>query len=167
MKKRISIFHDNLILETARELAQERGIKFRSAPENFVNTSEWGPVEAAIATDEMYATFLIQQMPGCCAVLTLSYIRPNPRTQETVDYVIQFVEEAAEAAGFGSVVMTQVVPAFTKYMWKHEPWIKCLDRKWKVSDPFRNAKSGNLCIYLTKDLKQPNKRQGLERVVEE
>ena len=61
--------------------------------------------------------------------------------------------------------MTQVVPAYTEYMWKKEPWHQVLSRGWRRSDPFRNAKSGNLVVYLIKDLEQPAKREGLERIL--
>lgn len=167
MKKRILIFHDNLIVETMKELAQERGLKIVTNPKDLVlGHMDWDNVLCDLRGEDFEAQFQVQQMPGCCAILTLSYIQTHPYTQKNIDYAIQFVEEAAEAAGFGSVVMTQVVPVFTKSLWKQEPWILALKRNWQPSDPFRNAKSGNLCVYLTKDLKQPAKRQGLERLVE-
>jgi len=78
------------------------------------------------------------------------------------NHVLELIEQAAHEAGFGSVMMTQVVPAYSKMFWKQEAWIKCLDRKWIASPAFRNAKSGNLVVYLTKDLEQKGKRQGLE-----
>lgn len=159
-----TVFHDNLILETMREIAQERGYKFKSIPEVLKGFNEWNSVNCAMFTKEFYVMFDVQQMPGCCAVLALSYVKPEPRTVENFDTVVQFVEEAAYRASFGSVVMTQVVPAYSKMLWKEQLWIKCLDREWVASPPFCNAKSGNLVTYLTRDLGQKGQVEGFERV---
>lgn len=160
--RRVSVFHDNIILHTLHELSQDRGFELWSSPEVLDRLNEWDPIKCRIETKYFDAGFDLQQCPGCCAVLILSYIKVRPYSQEHFNQVVEIVEDAAKLAGFGSVLMTQVVPAYSKMLWKDEPWIKCLDRGWVASEPFRNGKSGNLCVYLTKDLKQPGKVKGLE-----
>ena len=161
----VMVFHDNKILEAMHKLAIEKGFTFSSSPQHLNLDNEWDSVDSFIELEDIHASFQIQQMPGCCAVLTLSYVNVAPWSYDNFDTIVKLVEEAAFAAGFGSIVMTQVVPAYTGYMWKNEPWHQVLSRGWRRSDPFRNAKSGNLVVYLTKDLEQPAKREGLERIL--
>jgi hypothetical protein len=158
----IGLGHPNLILITLHELAEEQGFRFTSRPDQLHGFNEWNKIGCRIESENLGADFELQQMPGCCAVLTLSYLNVGPYTKENFDYIVKIIEDATFNAGFGSLVMTQVVPAFTKSTWKNEPWILCLDRGWVASDPFRNAKSGNLVVYLTQDMKQKGKRAGME-----
>lgn len=162
MPRIIGVGHRNYIIQALTENQQEGGYRFEAEPKEVGGQSDWDAIACFVKTATFEGNFCVQQMPGCCAVLVLSYIRTHPFTQETVDQVIAIVEKAAYDAGFGSVAMTQVVPAYSKMFWKKEPWIRCLDRNWTVHDPFRNAKSGNLCVYLTVNLNQPGKRDGLE-----
>jgi hypothetical protein len=163
---RYEFFHQNIILDTLKEQGTKDQFEVYTKPFQMEGYDEWNKAEVWVDGKDLNASFDVQQMPGCCAVLVLSYIKVNPFTYESVDRVIKFVEAAAKEAGFGSVVMTQVVPAFSKMLWKNEPWIKCLDRGWQPSKGFINAKSGNIVTYLTKDLAQPGKRKGLEVQVE-
>ena len=157
--------HPNLILDVFGELAKERQWGFSSRPQFLNRENEWEPIRVLLKTKEFKANFGLQQMPGCCAVLIAYYVDVKPWTQEAFYLALQAIEEAARAAGFGSVLMAQVVPAnFSRHIggWDREPWFKCLSRGWVDSEPFMNAKSGNWVIYLMKDLAQPGKREGLE-----
>lgn len=158
----LGVGHPNLIIEALRDNQEKGKYRFASNPKKAYGKAEWNSIQCWLRIGEVEAECQLQQMPGCCAVLVLSYIRTKPYSQENVDQVIQIVEQAANDAGFGSVVMTQVVPKFSRMFWNYEPWIKCLSRGWVASAAFRNAKSGNLVTYLTKDMKQPAKREGLE-----
>lgn len=161
----LGIAHTNLIIPAMKDNQETGGYRFNCSPHEVEGPSEWDTIKCFLATEEMRGCFQVQQMPGCCAVLVLSYIKVNPSTQENVDEVIKIVEQAAYDAGFGSVMMTQVVPAYSKMLWKKEPWIRCLDRGWTYNDPFRNAKSGNLCVYLSKDMNQPHERPEREQTL--
>jgi len=154
--------HPNLILETLKDTLTERGFEFESIPKELHAGNEWNSIHCKIGSDNLAGGFDLQQCPGCCAVLIVSYVRLDPWNFGAFDYVLKLIEEAAFNAGFGSVMMTQVVPAYSKMFWERECWIKCLDREWVVSPAFRNAKSGNLVVYLTKDLEQAGKKAGLE-----
>ena len=160
---RILVFHDNIILKTLPEVCEKVGMTFTSIPNCLTPQNEWDSINCKVFGKSFFAHFDLQQMPGCCAVLVLSYVKVRPWTLDNFDALVQLVEEGAHEAGFGSLMMSQVVPAYTKSEWDEEPWIKCLKRSWVASDPFRNAKSGNLCVYLTKDLKQSHKVRGMER----
>jgi hypothetical protein len=163
MKGKLVVDHQNHITEMLKDLAQEQGCEFNSNPEDSCGINDWHPVQCWLTAKEFDAQFQVQQMPGCCAVLVLSYIRVKPYTYDLVDKVIEFVEVAAKNAAFGSVAMTQCVPAFSQMLWKKEPWIKCLDRGWEHSKPFMNGKSGNIVTYLLKDLGQKVKMKGFEQ----
>jgi hypothetical protein len=163
MPRVINVAHPNLILETLGDLCKERGYKFESTPKELFPHNEWQEVHCYIETPEMWMGFSVQQHPGCCAILDLSYVKVKPWSQGNFDFAMQTVEEAAFNAGFAAVMMTQVVPAYSKMLWKHEPWIQGLDRGWQATvPPMRNAKSGNLVTILLKDLEQVGKRQGFE-----
>lgn len=150
----IGVLHPNLILEALYKLRKEGGFELRSVPRKLNPKNEWESIFCHIDMIDMEAEFSLQQMPGCCAVLVVSYVRVSLPTQANFIRVLEIVEVAAKNAGFGSVVMTQVVPAFN--------WFPCLGHGWICSKPFRNAKSGNMVIYLTKDLQQEGKKQGFE-----
>ncbi len=167
MPERSLVGHPNLILETLREILEERGFDFKSTPKELHGFNEWNIVHCEIHHKDLWAGFDLQQCPGCCAVLVISYVKTDPWSFGAFNHVLELIEQAAHEAGFGSVMMTQVVPAYSKMFWKQEAWIKCLERKWVASPAFRNAKSGNLVVYLTKDLEQKGKKQGLEFKIEE
>jgi hypothetical protein len=160
--------HRNYITKMLRDMAKREGYDFESDPHDTCKRSDWCDVTCGLETPRFRATFHVQQMPGCCAVLVLSYIRTQPYTYNNIDEVIRFVEEGAKNAAFGSVAMTQVVPHFSRMFWKKEPWILCLapNRKWAASPAFRNGKSGNLVTLLTKDLEQDSKMEGFEEIVQ-
>ncbi len=158
----INVLHPNLILETLKDICDERGYSLESVPKKLDRENEWKDVYCTIEGKEFQTRFDVQQHPGCCAILDLSYVKVYPWSQEAFDFVMQLVEEAAFNAGFATVMMTQYVPGYSKLLWKHEPWIKGLDRGWLFIPPMRNAKSGNLVTILTKDLGQKGKVQGLE-----
>lgn len=165
MEDRRLVAHPNLILKTMRDVGKDVGFRFISHPKDFNCFSEWDDANCLIITKEYRARFHLQQMPGCCAALIIHHVEVRPYSQKTFDQVLKYIEEGACQAGFGSVMMAQVVPPLkydVRFKWEDEPWIKCLERAWQASEPFRNAKSGNLVIYLTKDLGQYGKRHGLE-----
>lgn len=162
-RKIVGFGHANIILETMKQNAEERGYAFDSIPGELYRHNEWSQVHCRLETKDYASEFQLQQMPGCCAFLTVSYLNTNPRRDRDVfDSVLQHIEAGAFDAGFASLCLTQVVPAYSKMLWSKEPWIKCLDRKYKHVGPFINAKSGNLVVWLIKDLEQKGKRQGLE-----
>jgi hypothetical protein len=160
----LAVLHPNLILQTLQEVADEQGLEFNSVPQNLAEVGDWKQILVRLVGKDFRADFDVQQMPGCCAVLILSYLHCMPETQDIFDQVVQLVEDATFRAGYGSLMMAQVVPAYTRSTWKDQPWIECLafHRGWTVSDPFRNAKSGNLVVYLTKDMKHKAKVAGFE-----
>ena len=158
----LGVLHPNFILEALNELSQGGEFQFKSNPRKLDAEREWHDIFCNLDTKDIESHFHLQQCPGCCAVLIVSYVRVHPWTQQSFDAVLQIIEEAAKMAGFGSVMMSQVVPNYSKMFWKEEAWIKCLDRGWEPSKAFRNGKSGNLVAYLTKDLEQKDKRKGLE-----
>ena len=153
--------HPNLILETLGELSKENGWKFDSKPKRLFPHSEWDDIFCTLQAKDFGGNFAVQQMPGCCAVLIVHHVNPREHSQEMFDALLQQIEIAAYAAGFGSVMMAQVVNHGLRD-WDKEPWALCLKREWLMSDPFVNAKSGNPVVYLTKNMHQPGKRAGLE-----
>ena len=144
--------HPNLILETLAEVAKERKIEFFSVPQFLDGRNEWDEIYVELKTKQFVAQFQLQQMPGCCGVLVVFYVNVNPWTKENFQKVLKSIAEAAYQAGFGSLLMAQVV--HKDEIWQGLPW--------KVSEPFVNAKSGNRVVYLTLDLGQKEKREGLE-----
>lgn len=151
--------HPNLILETLPEICERDGWEFKSSPKRLYGSNEWNSVYCQIYDKDFRATFQLQQMPGCCAVLTASYIDPEPREPKYFTKAVEAIREAAYEAGFGSLVLTQVL-CYNR-MEKHL-WGPLLDMNWDISKPFVNAKSGNKVVYLTKNLGQIEKRPGLE-----
>lgn len=147
--------HDNLILETLPEVCQKKGWKFYSRPKRLRGMNEWDNINCGISTPKFNSTFQLQQMPGCCAVLIASFIDPEPYTPENFDEVLKMIEEANYEAGFGSLLMAQVVT-------RKAIWSICLGRGWYKSDEFINAKSGNSVVYLHKNMNQRGKRNGFE-----
>jgi hypothetical protein len=163
MPKRRLIGHSNIILETLSEVAEREGFKLHSDLP-IGRDIGWDEAQVRLESEDLYVGFQLNQCPGCCAILIMSYVNMDHFTQGNFDYVLQMVEEAAFEAGFGSLMQTQVVPAYTPSTWRREPWIMCLDkgRGWAASPAFMNAKSGHLCVYLTKDLGHKRKMNGLE-----
>jgi len=158
-----AFYHKNVILDTLREVAKENNLYFESRPRKLEGDQDWGRIEVGLGSTEQkfFESFQLQQMPGCCAVLTMSYLRHhNP---DAFDLIVQYVEEAAFRAGFGSMVLTQVWKPEKGY--DREPWAKLIGRGWKLSEPFINAKSGNKVSYLTMNLGQDGKVPGLEEPV--
>lgn len=168
-RRTFTVDHPNYILETLVEQARAKGFNIESQPDYREGVfHDWNPIYIRLESEKFpFVNFQLQQMPGCCAVLVLSYVKFKPFTQENFVEIVSLVEDAAKNAGFGSVAMTQCVPAFSPMFWDKEPWIKCLDKGWISSKAFRNAKSGNLVTYLTKDLEQPGKVKGLETRIED
>jgi len=151
--------HPNLILETLPEICEKNGWGFKSNPKKLWEYNEWDAVHCQITAKDFNAIFMLQQMPGCCAVLTASYIDPNPYEQKYFALAVDAIREAAYEAGFGSLVLTQVL--HYNRMEKHL-WGPLLALDWEISKPFVNAKSGNRVVYLTRNLNQVAKRPGLE-----
>src|SRR5213080_1310552 len=106
---RSGVGHPNLILETMPEVSKELGWKFWSRPGKLNMYYEWDGIHAGIEAEGFNAAFALQQMPGCCAVLTASYIDPVPYTSNTFRTVVGVIAEATRRAGFGSLILTQVI----------------------------------------------------------
>jgi hypothetical protein len=162
--------HPNLILEALKKIFEGKGLKFHSSPEVLCEANEWDAIHCLAyhipnGRCGRYR-FRVQQLPGCCASLVLHYMTTGLDTKEDYQHLIGIVAQAAYDAGFGNVMMAQVVPDYNKKTWNQEPWILCLNDGWKPSKPFRNAKSGNLVTLLTKDLLQEGRREGLEFPIE-
>lgn len=145
--------HPNFFLKEMRKLGNEEGFRFFSDID-FNPRNEWDMASCDMSLGNDHVNFKVQQMPGCCAVLTVFYVYPWPRTQDNFLETLRRVEVAAKRAGFGSLLMTQVGEI--------EDWAWLLAKKWEMNEPFVNAKSGNKVMYLTKNLEQPGKVKGLE-----
>jgi len=142
--------HPNLILKVMRE----KEPRLQSDPIEITSDNEWDRI--LIRLPWMQAQ--LQQMPGCCAVLTASYIRAG-MTEKAYLRALDFITESAYEAGFGSVILTQVVYPDEWHWWNSLP-----ERGWVISKPFINAKSGNKVVYLTLDLKQPGFRKEISSI---
>src|SRR6266403_2204214 len=147
--------HPNLILETLPEVCEKLGWQLESNPKRLWGQNEWEPIYGRIRAKEFKSTFHLQQMPGCCAVLIASYVDPEPFTKKCFESLIQAIEDASREAGFGSLMLAQVI--FKRRVQDHV-WGGCIDMGYEMSKPFINAKSGNQVVYLTKNLGQNGKR---------
>jgi hypothetical protein len=158
-RARSLVGHPNLIVDTMNDIARDEGYEIETNPPHLWGQNEWDTVYVKLSDKKLQATFQVQQMPGCCAVLIASYFEIVPHTKETFNTVIGFLERANQEAGFGSLMLSQVL--YEKNGRKHV-WGGLLDEGWEMSKPFVNAKSGNQVVYLTKDMGQKGKRNGLE-----
>ncbi len=157
---RSTVGHPNLILETLPEVCKELGWVFASRPGKLNMYNEWDGIHARVEGKGFYSSFALQQMPGCCAVLTASYIDPEPYKPDEFRKVVQAIAEATRRAGFGSLILTQVIKMNIPLN-KHV-WFSIMGDGFEMSEPFINAKSGNSVVYLTKDLEQDGKIAGME-----
>jgi hypothetical protein len=123
---------------------------------------DWDVKFAMIHFDDYEAQVQLQQMPGCCAIMTMSYLAPRPYSQKNFLRTVQLIEEAAKLSAFGSVCLTQVCHGHDE----KEPWALLLDNGYVKSPEFINAKSGNKVAYLTKDLGQTGQMDGFEEFYE-
>ena len=169
MAKRIVVDHANHILEHLRDVAAERGLKCFSWPDDLAYKADWR--EAGVWLTKLnkkgepeydVAQFRLQQMPGCCAILTMSYVETK-QNEMTMLQVVELVAEAAKLAAFGSLCLTQVL---RRPQPKYNEWYSLVtDGGFLMSEPFINAKSGNSVVYLTRDLGQARKMDGFEDVI--
>jgi hypothetical protein len=167
-RKRV-VDHANHILEYLREVAHERGLHVFSDPREVVYVDDWGNVHVWIANSKEDGTpkreiaeFRLQQMPGCCAILTMSYVHTNPKYM-TFAGAVELVCEAAKRAAFGSVCLTQVV---NRERAEKCEWFSIVSYgSFKMSQWFINAKSGNRVVYLTRNLGQVGQMEGFEEEV--
>ncbi len=157
---RSTVGHPNLILETMPEVCEELGWVFASRPGKLNMYNEWDGIHARVEGKGFYSSFALQQMPGCCAVLTASYIDPEPYKPDEFRKVVQAIAEATRRAGFGSLILTQVIKDRVP-LDKHV-WYGILLDGFLMSDVFINAKSGNHVVYLTKDMEHNGKIAGME-----
>lgn len=156
--------HRNIIRQTLQDVAVENAIQVTFGFAGNNGFDDWGQIHTTLRHDgKYYATFMMQQMPGCCAVLTLSYVQSDPDTRREFKNIVSLVEDAARRAGFGSLILTQV--PHKDRVAQDEPWGLLLKDGYEMSKPFLNAKSGNQVVYLTKDLGQEKKIAGLEQEV--
>lgn len=163
-KKFIGFNHRNIIISTLRDVATENNLGMWSDPndDKKLGFDDWGQIHVSLRKDkDLFAHFMVQQMPGCCAILTLSYVDVNPFTRANFKEVTRLVEDAAKRAGFGSLALTQVLHKDRVLV--NEPWGLLLKEDYLISKPFINAKSGNRVVYLTKNLNQDGKIEGLEQ----
>lgn len=159
-KKFIGFDHRNIIQQTLREVAFENDFDLGIRPEFLMD--DWQDVILRMHRDGFDFNCHVQQMPGCCAVLIASYFGVTPWTKKAFAEAVEYIEQAAYRAGFGSLMLSQVRLEKDP---RKEIWGLLLEKGFHLSQPFRNAKSGNLVSYLTKDLKQPGKVAGLEQEV--
>lgn len=156
---RAMVGHPNLILETLPEVCGKLDWEFKSNPKALWGNNEWDSIHCFVGAKKFNAHFELQQMPGCCAVLIGSYIYPEPELPIHFNELIGTITEAAYEAGFGSMMLSQVL----RY---NDPrkhiWGGLINKSWEMSKPFINAKSGNQVVYLTKNLRQIGKVRGLE-----
>jgi hypothetical protein len=165
--KRLIVGHANYILETMRDLAMQQGLRVYSTPKEILYVDDWGQCHVALTKLKNghpwkdVARFQLQQMPGCCAILTMSYVEVD-RCNFSFEKAVEFVEQAAKDAAFGSLVLTQVL--HKPQPEKHEWHVLVEKHGFVMSEPFINAKSGNKVVYLTKNLGQEGKIEGFEEV---
>lgn len=171
MAKRVVVDHANHILEMLRDVCAERGMRCYSNPGDLAYAKDWNEAHVTLTSLNKdgkphldMAYFKLQQMPGCCAILTMSYVEYRKGKFEFRD-AVEYVEEAARRAAFGSMVLTQVLykPEAPANDWYS---IVALNG-FKMSKPFINAKSGNRVVYLTKNLGQVGKMDGFEDEVQQ
>lgn len=124
---------------------------------------DWGLKNVQMQFKDWGGRAQIQQMPGCCAIMTISYVGVNPDTPETFTKTIGLITAAAKKAAFGSIVLTQVCHGRDE----RELWYPLLKEGFIKSPEFVNAKSGNRVAYLTKDLGQTGQMEGFEEWFEE
>jgi hypothetical protein len=162
MAKRVIVDHANHIMEMLRDVADEKGLSIETQPDDLAFQHDWRAGHVTLHNKKWtLAHFQVQQMPGCCAIMTLSYVEYRDPKQLSFEGVVEIVEEAAKRAAFGSLVLTQVVREEISLA-KHS-WHKLVrDHEFVMSPPFINAKSGNKVVYLTKDLGQQGKMDGFE-----
>jgi hypothetical protein len=156
---RSMVGHPNLILETLPEECDKRGWGMESHPKRLWGENEWNNIHVRVEAPKFKASFDVQQMPGCCAVLIASYIDPEPYVKYNFLETIGAITDAAREAGFGSLMLSQVL---TKRYLRDQIWEGLLRKDWEMSKPFINAKSGNKVVYLTKNLGQKGKIEGME-----
>src|SRR6266705_1486010 len=104
-----AVAHPNHILETLKEVCEEYSLKLTTFPKECNLQNEWESFLCQLKSPKLFIAFHIQQHPGCCAILDLSYVHVDPHTYGNFDHAVQLVEEAASRAEFGAVMMTQVV----------------------------------------------------------
>lgn len=162
--------HANHIIKKLKEVALGKGMYMNADPNNLAHGQDWNKsiVTLAIPTKNNkklipVAEFQLQQMPGCCAIMTVSYVRTRLAVMSFED-AVEMIEDAARRAAYGSVVLTQVIAEGYK-LEKHEWFPLVAERGYLMSKPFINAKSGNQVVYLTKDLEQAGKLAGFEERV--
>lgn len=162
----VTFDHANHILEKLRNVVRARNLYMDSNPRELLHVDDWGRtivrIAAPLKNNKLLeiASFHLQQMPGCCAILTMSYVNTRPAMMSFAD-AVEIVEDAAKRAAFGSIVLTQVINPRWKVE-KHE-WYSLVDeREFLMSKPFINGKSGNQVVYLTKNLGQDDKMAGFE-----
>lgn len=164
MAKRVVVDHANHVLEMLREVCKEKGIRVQSDPKDLAYAYDWSKARVSLLSPARkypweIARFELQQMPGCCAILTMSYVNTQEKEMNFAG-AVELVAEAARRAAFGSLVLTQVVycPVI-----KTNSWYSIVkDLGFEMSEPFINAKSGNKVVYLTKNLGQVEKMDGFE-----
>jgi len=154
------VLHPNVFVDVLKKLCEDRGFECETVPSASKPSLDWEQISCAFATKDFTVHFRAQQMPACCAVLVIGYINVAPATEQNYDAALKIIEEATYTSGFGSLLMTQVVrpERGLQGYW----WSLGLKRGWQASELFRNAKSGNEVVYLTKNMGHEHKMPGLE-----
>lgn len=167
---RVVVDHCNHILEMLRDVAKERQLGVWAKPDDLAYRADWEHAQVSLFNryedgkpKQELAHFQLQQMPGCCAIMTMSYVGTR-KSKLSFEQAVEIVEEASRRAAFGSLVLTQVI--MSGHVVKDHEWAPLLaNRGFLMSEPFINAKSGNRVVYLTKDLGQVAKMDGFEDMV--
>lgn len=140
--------HSNYMPEILREKFTELDGKMFIGGQT---DNDWGMMHVRFSVDEGFAGgFQLQQLPGCCAIMTLSYVQLREDTQENFSRIVKIVEDAARDGAFAMLMLSQVYHGNLK----NEPWGNLPKEGFKMSAPALNAKSFNNVVLLTKDLKQ-------------
>lgn len=168
-EQRTVVDHANHILRELRNVVEGTKFSVYSNPKDLAYAHDWDGVYVSLTVRTAYnttkdvAVFQLQQMPGCCAIMTVSYLRVDNRVISFTE-TMEIIEKAAKRAAFGSIVMTQVV--FNDMKLKSHLWYPLVaDLGYVMSKSFVNGKSGNDVVYLTKDLGQGAKMEGFEEAV--
>ncbi len=168
------IDHANHILRELREVVKGTEFSVWSNPKDMAGGHDWDSVYVYLTVpnknklawnkkDLDVAVFQLQQMPGCCAIMTVSYLKNDYRVISFVE-TMAIIENAAKRGAFGSIVMTQVI--FADWPLKKHSWYPLVAKQgYLMSKPFVNGKSGNKIVYLIKNLGQDAKMNGFEEEV--
>jgi hypothetical protein len=152
MARVVTIDHRNHIVRELYNVVEPTDWEI-DAKKSILETNDWDSKQVELVKFDgnkgtPAARFQVQQLPGCCAVMTLSYVQYHAKLSSFVE-VTRIVEEAAKRAAFGSLMLTQVIGE--RYKAENYDWFPLVrDHGYEMSEPFLNGKSGNKVVYLSR-----------------